>query len=80
MQHTTIKISESPQKRITPALYFAPKLKCFCHPDSLFSLPDPTEVCPRAPCLKKVDNLQQLVVLLQQKAADETAHIKELKN
>jgi len=48
-------------------------------PDSPFSLPDPTEVCPRAPCLKEVDNLQQLLVFLQQKAAEETAHIKELK-
>jgi len=42
-------------------------------------LPDATEICPRTPCLKEVDNLQQLLVFLQQKAAEETARIKELK-
>jgi len=47
-------------------------------PDPLLSFP--TEVCPRAPCLKEVGNLQQLLVFLygQQKTAAENAHIKEL--
>ena len=45
------------------------------------SYPSPTEVCPRAPCLKEVGNLQRLLVFLhgQHKTAAENAHIKELK-
>jgi len=43
------------------------------------SSPSPTEVCPRAPCLKEAENLQQLLVFLHQKAAEEKAHIKKLK-
>jgi len=35
----------------------------------------PTEVCPRAPCLKEVENIQQLLVSLQQKTVEENAHI-----
>jgi len=34
---------------------------------------------PIAPCLKKAENLQQLLVFLQQKTVEENVHIKELK-
>ena len=35
----------------------------------------PTEVCPKPPCLKQVENIQQLLVSLQQKTVEENAHI-----
>ena len=44
-------------------------------PSLTHSSPSPAEVCP---CLKEVENLQQLLVFLQQKTVEEDAHIKEL--
>jgi len=40
--------------------------------------PSPTEVCPKSPVSKRVENLQQLLVFLQQKRAKTNGHIKEL--
>jgi len=47
-------------------------------PPLTHSSPSPIEVCPQAPCLKEVENLQQVVVFLQQKTVEENAQIKEL--
>ena len=39
----------------------------------------PEEVCPRAPCVKEAESLQQLLVFLHQIAVEENAHIMKLK-
>ena len=46
---------------------------------SLTHSPSWTEICPRAPCLKESENLQQLQVFIQHKTVGEHAHIEKLK-
>ena len=86
-QPTTIKIfrcfaqmiSYLAYKCIMPAQHFALTKAIVLLPPLTHFSPSSTEVFPRTPCLKKLENIQQLLIFIQQKTAEDNARIKELK-